>query len=253
MVTKLHTYTQDTHSHIHSYTERLSHTDPHRTSAHTDSYMRRHRTCTHSQTHTQRHTYLGHQPTQTQDTHAQIHGYTERLSHTDPQRTSTQKDTGMKIHRYTHTHIHCHKRGFDMSSVVFYHLLPKRPSQKGTSTFIEGFVCRENCVDFSLAPWLRENTLTTIKSANLHSKKAIGGVLDASWSYTRQPAHMQKSSSSHRIVFRGIGTYYLIMLLLPSQSSLMGLRALVTTEQEPRHRTHVNSADRPILFGAIKK
>ena len=67
-------------------------------------------------------------------------------------------------------------------------------------------------MDFSPASWLQENTLTAIKSANLHSKMAIGGVLDASQSYIRQPAHMQKSSSSHRIVFRGFGTYYLIML-----------------------------------------
>ena len=199
-------------------------------------------TLIHSQAHRETHT----------DIHTQDINPLRRRTHTH-KFTATQKGFHTQTHTghqprktqawYTHTHTDCHKRGFDMSSLVFYHLLPKRPSQKGTSTFIEGFVCRENCVDFSPASWLRENTLTAIKSANLHSKMAIGGVLDASQSYTRQPAHMQKSSSSHRIVFRGFGTYYLIMLLLPSQSSLMGLWALVNTEQEPRHQTHVNSAE----------
>ena len=69
-----------------------------------------------------------------------------RQSRTDPHRTPTQKDRHEdNTDTHTHTHTHCHKGGFDMSSLVFQHLLPKRPSQKGTSTFIEGSVCRENC------------------------------------------------------------------------------------------------------------
>jgi len=210
--------------------------------------MKIHRTCTHSYTHrhTERHTqtYIHRTSTHSDAGHTHTNSRIHRKAFTHrPTKDINPERHRHDTHTHTHTHTHCHKRGFDMSSLVFYHLLPKRPSQRGTSTFIEGFVCRENCVDFSPASWLQENTLTAIKSANLHSKMAIGGVLDASQSYIRQPAHMQKSSSSHRIVFRGFGTYYLIMLLLPSQSSLMGLRALVNTEQEPRHQTHVNSAE----------